>query len=636
MSRFTWNDLIQITSANKSYLSPLSCMAHIDVNAFFAQVEQIRCGYTRDDPVVCVQWNSIIAVSYAARKYNISRLDTIQSAMKKSDNKLIPIHTAVFRRGEDYWQYHDGCGSWNKDKDKQLPPNLYKVSLDPYRRESRKIFRIFRNYSDRVEKASVDEVFLDLGKLCFERILTDSVPSGNMGNSKGLRVLREIFEQGEYNLDSTLPAVPEELKLLNFVGEVYNPNHKPLIDDWDDVIFAIGSQIVAEIRKDIEDSLGFTTSAGIARTKYVAKLGSNFNKPNAQTIILNKFVEAFLDGESFDITSFWTFGGKIGNEICTLLKTPETGSIKFIRDNWPSGPEGLHDYLDDRIRELSSTEEIHILDTSKTEVLSRKLYDISRGKFLLPLNEKPIVKSMMSNKNMRKDSCVNLIHALSWIDVFSGELTARVKELEQEYARLIVPKTIVVQATTSKFKVYRKSGHFIHNHTDVTTKDFIRVGAKLMQDIDNDYGGSSTSTFYPLINLSMTISTFDIFDTSKSIIDMFGSHAQVLTKKSEATESDDNVTADSEQTPPAFFCELCDMKFEDNKEYQEHKDFHVALKLSEAMNGVSEDSRNLTIGQKRLLKNKRRIDNSGRGKVVKKKNKNMHNSKHSILSYFSK
>ena len=636
MSQFTWNDLIQLTSADKSYLSPLSCMAHIDVNAFFAQVEQIRCGYSRDDPVVCVQWNSIIAVSYAARKYNISRLDTIQSAMEKSDNKLIPIHTAVFRRGEDYWQYHDGFGSWNKDKDKQLPPNMYKVSLDPYRRESRKIFRIFRSYTDRVEKASVDEVFMDLGNLCFERILTDAVPSDNMDKSKGLKVLREIFEQGAYNLDSKLPAVPEELKLLSFVGKVYNPNNKTLIDDWDDVVFAIGSQIVGEIRKDIEDSLGFTTSAGIARTKYVTKLGSNFKKPNAQTIILNKLVEDFLDGESFDITSFWTFGGKIGNEICTLLKTPETGSIKFIRDNWPDGPDGLHNYLDDRIRKLSNSDEIQVLDTSKTEVLSRKLYDISRGKFLLPLNEKPIVKSMMSNKNMRKGSCSNLTHALSWIDVFSGELTARVKELEQEYTRLIVPKTIVVQATTAKFKIHRKSGHFIHNHTDVTTKDFIRIGAKLMQEIDNDYGGPNTSTFYPLINLSMTISTFEIFDTSKSIIDMFGNHAQVLTKNSDDTESNDSVTVNINQKPLTFFCKLCDITFKDNKEYQEHKDFHVALKLSDAMNGMSEDSKNLTVGQKRLLQNKKRQGNNDGRSVVKKKTKSEDSSKRNILSYFSK
>jgi len=479
----------------------------------------------------------------------------------------------------------------------------------------------------------VDEVFLDLGKLCFERLLTENILSEGSDNFKGLKILREVFQQGEYNLESTLPLVPEELKLLNFVGDVYNPENTPLIEDWDDVIFAIGSQIIGEIRKDIEDSLGFTTSAGIARTKYVTKLGSNFKKPDAQTIILNKFVQDFLDGESFDITSFWTFGGKIGNEICTILKTPETHSIKFIRENWPDGPQRLHNYLNERISELSNSDEIHTLDSSKTEALSRKLYDISRGQFLLPLNKKPIVKSMMSNKNMRKDSCCNIIHAISWIEVFSGELTARIKELEQEYSKLIVPKTVVLLATTLKKKVYRKSGHFVHSHNGITSKDFIQVGTKLMQDIDNEYCGSSNSSFYPLLNLSMTISNFEIFDTNKTIVDMFGNHARILTKTNNSIQE---VNEDTQIESNVLFCKSCNLNFETNKGFQEHKDFHVAQKLSDAMNGISENSKNLTVGERRLLLNKKRKYPDRISPKFNKKSKEKGGSTPGILSFFKK
>lgn len=83
-SKFTWKDLIDLNNKDKAYLSNLACLAHIDVNAFFAQAEQIRCGYSKDDPVVCVQWKSIIAISYAARKHNISRMHTIQEALKRA------------------------------------------------------------------------------------------------------------------------------------------------------------------------------------------------------------------------------------------------------------------------------------------------------------------------------------------------------------------------------------------------------------------------------------------------------------------------------------------------------------------------------------------------------------------------
>lgn len=628
MSKYTWHDFIQLNSKNDSYLSPLACMAHVDINAFFAQAEQIRCGYTRDDPVVCVQWKSIIAVSYAARKYGISRLDTIASAMEKANNKLIPVHTAVFKRGEDFWQYHDGCGSWNKEKAKQLPSNLYKVSLDPYRRLSRKIFRIFKKYTDRVEKASVDEVFLDLGQMCFERILGLGVLNDALEPLPSLDIIRDIFENGEYDVHSKLPAVPEELKSLTFNGLVYNPNNLASVEDWDDVIFAIGSQIIQMIRNDIEESLGFTTSAGLARTKYVTKLGSNYRKPDAQTVIPNKSVQDFLDNESFSITSFWTFGGKVGKEICILLKTPEEGSIKFIRDNWPEGPEELHRYLNDRLLELANSDEIQTLDSSKTEALANKLFNISRGTHLIPLNEKPIVKSMMSNKNMRADSCCNLIHAISWIDVFSGELAARIKELEQEYSKLIIPKTIVLVATTMKKKVYRKTGHISHNHSKIVPQDFIKVASQLMQTMDSENAGSKILPFYPLMNLSMTISNFEIYDSNKSVIDLFGGQAKVLT----TTTGEEKIS--QKKVTSAFSCEICDLTLDSNKDYQEHRDFHIAMKLSEDMNGVTEESTNLSVGEKRLLFNKRGgkpLSNSTKGKKKKKIDKNG-----GILGFFTK
>lgn len=635
MSKFKWKDLLQLNSDTDSYLSPLSCMAHVDVNAFFAQSEQIRCGYAKDDPVVCVQWQSIIAVSYGARKYGISRMDSIEDAMKKSNNKLIPVHTAVFKRGEDHWQYHDGCGPWHKEKDKQIPAYLYKVSLDPYRRESRKIYKIFQKYCKRIEKASIDEVFIDLGNLCFERLMFSADTDFVYENLPGVMELRRIFENGNYDLNSELPLVPAELKSLEFKGVVYNPGNKPLIEDWDDVIFAIGSNIIQYIRERIEKALGYTTSAGIASTKYMTKLGSNFKKPDAQTIILNKNIETFLDKEPFDITSFWTFGGKIGKEICILLKTPEQRSIKYIRDSWPDDPSQLHKYLDDRIHDLANTGEITSLDTSKTKALAQKLFDISRGKFLLPLTEKPVVKSMMSNKNMRSNSCCNFLQAISWIEVFAGELAARIKELEQEHSKVLIPRTATLMATTMKKEIYRKSGHLVHSHSEINPNDFLKIGTKLMQDIDTENTDFKNSKFYPLLNLSLTITSFDIFDMNKSVIDMFGRQVQVLGKGYDSVKGT-GAKKDVQQSIKAFYCESCEINFESNIEFQEHSDLHVAQKLSESMNGVTEDSKNLSIGEKRLLFNKRKRSSPIVQSKGNKKSRNKTSSNPGILSYFSK
>ena len=48
----------------------------------FAQVEQIRLGLDYNKPIVCAQWNSIIAVNYPAREFGIGRMDSIESAKR--------------------------------------------------------------------------------------------------------------------------------------------------------------------------------------------------------------------------------------------------------------------------------------------------------------------------------------------------------------------------------------------------------------------------------------------------------------------------------------------------------------------------------------------------------------------------
>lgn len=52
-----------------------------------------------------------------------------------------------------------------------------------------------------------------------------------------------------------------------------------------------GSQITNEIRLKIYNELKFTSSAGIATNKMLAKIASRYNRPNKQTVILPSHVE---------------------------------------------------------------------------------------------------------------------------------------------------------------------------------------------------------------------------------------------------------------------------------------------------------------------------------------------------------
>lgn len=626
MSKFKWRDLLKLNSKTEAYLSPLSCIAHVDLNAFFAQVEQIRCGYSRDDPVVCVQWSSIIAVSYAARKYGISRMDSVKIAFEKCPN-LVPIHTAVFKKGEDFWQYHDGYGSWNNDPNKKLSPETYKVSLIPYRREGRKVLKIFQEYCDLVEKASVDEMFLDLGRLCFQHLL---LLEGSNGDDcfdldidySVFQNIRDIFVSGSYDLDSMLPMIPDNInEKIKFKGNIFSlPSTSsnsylqlPNIEDWDDVIFALASHTIHYIRSYIEKTLGYTTSCGIARTKSVAKLGSNFKKPNAQTIVLNKYLNDFLDCGKFEITSFWTMGGSLGKSLSSLLKLPSNNSIRYIRDNWDSTKQ-LQDFIESEIKQTNFIPDHNKSYFDNTEVLSKKIYELVNGEYREPLNPKAVVKSMMSNKNMRGNACASVVDILSWFEVFCSELAYRVEELEQEYKKIIRPNTATMFLKTAAGEMYRKSGSIIYGSSSFNSQILLKSASRLVDEFDSQINKDKILHVYPLINLNLSISNFDILDLQKNIIDMFGDQAQILKVSNEDkskesqykilqkyTKDESCNNNNNKDDKITFSCKRCDLQFDCNKDFQEHLDFDLAVKLSEALNGLTEESSNLSIGEKRLL-----------------------------------
>ncbi|QHS72606.1 DNA-directed DNA polymerase eta [Saccharomyces paradoxus] len=630
MSNFTWKDLIQLGSPSKAYESPLSCIAHIDMNAFFAQVEQMRCGLSKEDPVVCVQWNSIIAVSYAARKYGISRMDTIQEALKKCDN-LIPIHTAVFKKGEDFWQYHDGWGSWVQDPAKQINVENHKVSLEPYRRESRKALKIFKSACDLVERASIDEVFLDLGRICFNMLMFDDEYelTGNLKLKDALSTIREVFIGGNYDINSHLPPIPEKIKSLKFEGDVFNPEGRNLITDWDDVILALGSQASKSVRDTIKDILGYTTSCGLSSTKNVCKLASNYKKPDAQTVVKNNCLLDFLDCGKFEITSFWTLGGVLGKELIDILNLPDKNSIKHIRETWPDNAGQLKKFLDARVNESDYDRSTSNIDPLKTAELAEKLFKLSRGQYSLPLSSRPVVKSMMSNKNLRGKSCNSILDCISWLEVFCAELASRIQDLEQEYNKIVIPRTVSISLKTKSYEVYRKSGPITYKGINFQSHELLKVGVKFVTELD---AKGKNKSYYPLTKLSMTITNFDILDLQKTVVDMFGN--QVHTFKSSADKEDERKTTSSrdDEEIPKLECSKCQVTFTDQKAFQEHGDYHLALKLSEGLNGVEETSKNLSFGEKRLLFSQKR-SSSQHSTAPRKKQAT---SSKNILSFFTR
>jgi DNA polymerase-4 len=104
--------------------------------------------------------------------------------------------------------------------------------MDAYRAESQEIMKILRAVTPKVERVSVDEAYLEVAEL-----------------------------PGDADTDSALEAA---------------------------------LPVAREIKRRILEERNLTASVGIASNKFLAKLGSDFNKPNGLTLILEKDKVAFL------------------------------------------------------------------------------------------------------------------------------------------------------------------------------------------------------------------------------------------------------------------------------------------------------------------------------------------------------
>ncbi len=76
-------------------------IACIDMDAFYAGAEAARYGYDETVPVVVIQYEYTIAVSYAARKYEIKRPSKYED-IKHLSPDIVFIHVDTIRIGEPY------------------------------------------------------------------------------------------------------------------------------------------------------------------------------------------------------------------------------------------------------------------------------------------------------------------------------------------------------------------------------------------------------------------------------------------------------------------------------------------------------------------------------------------------------
>jgi nucleotidyltransferase/DNA polymerase involved in DNA repair len=245
---------------------------HIDMNSYFASVEQQANPFLRGRPVgVCAYLSPggcIIASSMEAKAKGVKTGFRVRDA-------------------------------------KQLCPDIFLVENEPakYRSTTEKIFNILDDYSDKIEHYSIDEAFLDLTGWADERILRIRHPE-LWDSPESLVVSRESNAQKAcHSREGGNPGEMDKNKKhidgLNIKGhsfkDVFITAHSWIPDQAgddnnnnnDDFYWAKVISLIVRDRVKKEVGEWMNCSIGVSYTKFLAKFASDIAPKKGILIIRN-------------------------------------------------------------------------------------------------------------------------------------------------------------------------------------------------------------------------------------------------------------------------------------------------------------------------------------------------------------
>lgn len=208
----------------------LRTIIHIDIDCFYAQVEELRDPSLKTKPLGIQQKNIVVTCNYVARQHGIGKLMLLSEAKRLCPNLILV-------NGED---------------------------LTNYRKMSANIFNVLHSFTTNIEKLGIDENFLDVTQIINEK-------------------LSEYAAQNFHNF----PTEPDGY--LYPENETLNSCLCGCAKR-----FILGSHLAKEMRNKLYSELGITSCAGVAHNKLMAKICGSKNKPNKQTVLVPSFTTTVM------------------------------------------------------------------------------------------------------------------------------------------------------------------------------------------------------------------------------------------------------------------------------------------------------------------------------------------------------
>ncbi|KAJ3563298.1 hypothetical protein NP233_g9027 [Leucocoprinus birnbaumii] len=467
-----------ILSNNLGVKDPLRVVALCDSDAFYAACEMVRLNVDKEIPLVVLQWDSLIAVNYPARKYGITRMIKVKEALKKCPHLKV-VHVATYKEGDSEPGYWENIAAKFKEN---LPSSveMEKASIDEaffdYTKPVKEILLQRYPYLAQIPRDSPNGIDTPLpppprikwSDLDVAHLIPLNGPRSKEEEKAGEEVSAETtvvepaaVKQGGGDAEGTtvgnggasssarrsVDEVPTKTTTLEEktgeshsieeTGE-YMSEEEQYTTTWHDVALAIAAELMDQARGKVRE-MGYTTSAGIARNKFLAKLSASYKKPNSQSILRNTAIPAYLRPLPFQKIRF--LGGKLGSALAKEYEVSTVGDLlcdsvalyeaEEMQRKFGEGAIWVYEVL----RGIDRSEGIYLVSSTFGALTDR----------LVSVKEKSIInKSMLAAKNLPKP-IKNGAEGHHWIRVLAAELALRLKDARESSPNLW-PKTLVLNA----------------------------------------------------------------------------------------------------------------------------------------------------------------------------------------------
>ncbi|XP_039756665.1 DNApol-eta isoform X2 [Pararge aegeria] len=278
-----------------------------------------------------------------------------------------------------------------------VPCQRGKADISRYRDAGKEVARVLQKFTPLLERASIDEAYLDITAPVRTRLATLDVQTlrGDM--------MPDTFCVGYGRLEE-------------FVSEVlaggsdcidFDPEHaKQLL---------VGALIVSEIRAAVRAETGYACSAGVAHCRSLAKLACGLRKPARQSVLPRHALAALY--RTLPIKKMKHLGGKFGDAVCDVLGIKTMAELEHFTEK----------ELQAKFDEKNGT----------------WLYNIARGVDPEPVRARFNPKSIGCCKQFKGKAALIDLHSLEkWLRDLADEVEGRLEQDALESNR--TPRQMVV------------------------------------------------------------------------------------------------------------------------------------------------------------------------------------------------